>query len=152
MKLSKNKITFLAIASVVLTISCVMSCVTPTPKTKTPNALLLEWNEIYETLDTTIDESVDMEVWGLREKLEPHGITVFRVDPNNVEHQRRYQRHLLGNLNPRMEMTDWQIHKAHSYPVNGTMYDESCPHCRKEMVEYINVGIQRYKAEVEMGV
>jgi len=76
-----------------------------------------------------------MEVWGLREKLNPYGISVFRVDPNNAEHQRRYKRHLLGNLNPRMEMTEWQIHKVHTMPTNGTLFNRDCPYCETELLE-----------------
>ena len=47
---------------------------------------------------STETEKVDMEVGALREKLNPCGISVFRIDPNNPEHQRRYQRHLVGNI------------------------------------------------------
>jgi hypothetical protein len=36
----------------------------------------------------------DAEVAQLREVLEPVGLTVYRIDPTNPEHQRRYARHL----------------------------------------------------------
>ena len=108
--------------------------------------LVAEWNDIYDNVDTTIDESVDMEVWGLREKLNPHGISVFRVDPYNPQHRKRYERHLMyyPKKDPlkdiryqqyhTAEMTDWQIHKAHTMPVMGTLYDEECPYCTEQIL------------------
>jgi len=106
--------------------------------------LVTEWNEIYDTLDTTIDESVDMEVWGLREKLNPHGITVFRVDPYNPQHRKRYERHLMAYpkkdpskkiMYQQYRLTDWQTHKAHVMPSNGTLYDDDCPYCSDKTLE-----------------
>ena len=38
---------------------------------------------------------VDMEVYMLQQKLNKHGIDVFRVNPNDAEHQRRYKRQLI---------------------------------------------------------
>jgi len=40
--------------------------------------------------------SWDYEVEHLSSMLNKHGITVFRIDPTNPEHQRRYRRHLEG--------------------------------------------------------
>ena len=59
----------------------------------------------------------DYEVNYLNKRLNMHGVTVLRVNPSNPEHQRRYRRHLIGNLNPRMEMTPWQIQKDLVDPV-----------------------------------
>ncbi len=151
MNQKKQKYTYIASSLVfglpMLLILLMFGCQTETlsPRQDSPTIhqehykLLAEWNDIYDNVDTTIDESVDMEVWGLREKLKPYGITVFRIDPNNAEHQRRYKRHLSGNLNPRMEMTDWQIHKVHSFPANGTMYDDDCPYCKKQVLNIISL-------------
>ena len=93
-----------------------MGCATKTVqenKETTPlENLIAEWNTLYNTIDVTFDTSVDTEVWEIREQLEPHGMSVLRVNPNNLEHQRRYRRHLLGITNPNMERTKYQINMA----------------------------------------
>ena len=128
----KRTIQALAVATVYLPIIALgawcfslVSCNTPeaNPQTK--------WNNYYENLDTSIDTSVDMEVMELREQLEPHGMSVIRVNPNNPEHQRRYRRHLLGSENPSMEITDYQRHETHS--IHGS-YGNECTWCRKEIL------------------
>jgi len=105
-EMKKSLYNLLAIALVhglpMLAFLMLVSCQTEQPTTEIYESverkgeLMAEWNDIYETMDTEYDFSVDMEVGALREKLEPHGITVMRVNPNNVEHQRRYRRHLLN--------------------------------------------------------
>ena len=93
-----------------------MGCATKTVqenKETTPlENLIAEWNTLYNTIDVTFDTSVDTEVWEIREQLEPHGMSVLRVNPNNLEHQRRYRRHLLGITNSNMERTKYQINMA----------------------------------------
>ena len=93
-----------------------MGCATKTVqenKETTPlENLIAEWNTLYNTIDVTFDTSVDTEVWEIREQLEPHGMSVLRVNPNNRERQRRYRRHLLGITNPNMERTKYQINMA----------------------------------------
>lgn len=79
----------LSILSVII-FSQLVSCTAPEPDPQT------KWNNYYENIDTSVDTTVDVEVMRLREQLEPHGISVFRVDPNNPYHQRRYQRRLAG--------------------------------------------------------
>lgn len=65
--------------------------------------LRAEWDAIYENVeiphpprsyDSVKEVPFDGEVEILNYMLEGTGITVFRIDPNNPEHQRRYRRHL----------------------------------------------------------
>jgi len=116
-----------------------MGCATKTVqenKETTPlENLIAEWNTLYNTIDVTLNPSVDMEVWGIREQLEPHGMSVMRVNPDNPEHQRRYRRHLLGSTNPSMEITEYQIHEKHS--THGS-YGSECVWCRKEILNSMN--------------
>ena len=79
----------------------------------------------------------DYEVNYLNKRLNKHGVTAERVNPRNPEHQRRYRRHFLGDLNPRMEMTPWQIHKVHYSPSNGTLFNKDCPYCQKNLVDQV---------------
>ena len=115
-----------------------MGCATKTVqenKETTPlENLIAEWNTLYESIDVTLDTSVDTEVWEIREQLEPHGMSVLRVNPNNLEHQRRYRRHLLGRENPSMEITDYQRHEKHS--VHGS-YGTECAWCHEEILDSI---------------
>ena len=109
----------------VILFSQLVSCTAPEldPQTK--------WNNYYENIDTSVDTTVDVEVMRLREQLEPHGMSVIRVNPDNPEHQRRYRRHLLGNTNPSMEITDYQRHEKHA--TQGS-YGTNCTWCRKEIL------------------
>ena len=75
--------------------------------TKSEIDLHKEWDEIYANVEPYVHPPRDYgytpandEMFRLRSELNPYGISVFRVDPNNPEHQRRYKRHLSGNLNP----------------------------------------------------
>jgi hypothetical protein len=59
------------------------------------------WDEIYKDVKPHVHPPrhygyvpADDELLRLRTELNPHGISVYRVDPNNTEHQRRYRRHL----------------------------------------------------------
>tara|TARA_R100000458_G_scaffold35528_1_gene32917 strand:- start:4991 stop:5398 length:408 start_codon:yes stop_codon:yes gene_type:complete len=116
MKPKRNLVTFIAISTFILFATFIMSCqvkvpiedpftqeeemierVLPDlPKPIQDEKLVKKWNTIYESRDSTYDHTVDMEVWGLREKLDKHGIDVWRVNPLNPQHQRRYKRHLSG--------------------------------------------------------
>ncbi len=31
-------------------------------------------------------------------------------------------------------MTDWEIHKAHSLPTNGTLFNDDCPFCAERVL------------------
>jgi len=58
-----------------------------------------ETYECSQTRYNSYNPERDYEVEHLSSMLSKHGITVFRIDPNNPEHQRRYKRHLSGDLN-----------------------------------------------------
>ena len=82
-------------------------CTTSQPDAQT------KWDAIYEDVKPHVHEPrhygyvpADDEVLDLRSELNEYGISVFRVDPNNPEHQRRYKRHLSGNLNPTYAMEE----------------------------------------------
>jgi hypothetical protein len=59
-----------------------------------------EWDEIYDGVYAPHPPRYygyvpeDDEIFRLRGLLHPHGISVFRINPNDPEHQRRYRRHL----------------------------------------------------------
>ena len=60
-----------------------------------------EWRDVYDkvelphaTRDYGYNPNRDYEVDYLNGLLNEHGISVFRINPNNPEHQRRYRRHL----------------------------------------------------------
>jgi hypothetical protein len=96
-RVRKRKLQALAVATVYLPIITLGAwCFSLIGCNTTETDPQTKWNKYYENIDTSIDTSVDVEVMELREKLEPHGISVIRVNPNNPEHQRRYQRHLIG--------------------------------------------------------
>tara|TARA_R110000765_G_scaffold2393_1_gene7346 strand:- start:538 stop:1068 length:531 start_codon:yes stop_codon:yes gene_type:complete len=142
----ESKIKKVLIATSIISIVTLMSVFLPSCQSVEPpegdciiedntQELLNErWNERYASITEEYDNSVDMEVGALREKLNPHGISVMRVNPNNAEHQRRYRRHLLGSENPSMEITDYQVHEAHS--IHGS-YGTDCTWCRKEILDGI---------------
>lgn len=119
------------------------------PVETSPSLLQQEWDEIYPgdaiphpPRDYGYDPSRDYEVEYLNEQLNKHGVTAERVNPLNLEHQRRYRRHFLGDLNPRMEMTPWQTHKVHSSPSSGTLFDENCSFCEDLMLDILlDIGI-----------
>lgn len=129
----QSKIKNVLIATSIVCIVTLLSVVFPSCQSVEPTTGE-RWNEKYESVTLKYDNSVDMEVGALREKLNPHGISVLRVDPNNAEHQRRYRRHLLGSENPSMEMTEYQVHEAHS--VYGS-YGTDCTWCHEEILDGI---------------
>mgnify|MGYP003122337565 CR=1 FL=1 len=72
-------------APLLLLIMFLMSCTVSFNKSK----------EQPTTNETEEIPVVDMEVYMLQQKLNKHGIDVFRVNPNDAEHQRRYKRQLI---------------------------------------------------------
>ena len=82
-----------------------LSCNTPEAYTPTESEtdLQKEWRDIYKDVElphatrsyaSVRDVPFDSEVELLNYILEDTVISVFRIDPNNPEHQRRYRRHL----------------------------------------------------------
>ena len=126
----ESKIKKVLIATSIISIVTLMSVFLPSCQSVEPpegdciledNAQELineRWNEKYASVTEKYDNSVDMEVGALREKLNP----------------RRYRRHLLGSENPSMEITDYQVHEAHS--IHGS-YGTDCTWCHEEILEGI---------------
>ena len=84
-----------------------LSCSTPT---ESEMNLRNEWREIYDNVSYphtphTFNIPVT-EVEILNYELKGTGITAFRIDPNNPEHQRRYRRHLEEPVGFRTVETD----------------------------------------------
>ena len=82
-----------------------LGCGTAEPYTpaESETDLQQEWREIYKDVEiphpprsyaSVKDVPFDYEVELLNYILEDTVISVFRIDPNNPEHQRRYRRHL----------------------------------------------------------
>ena len=104
MKMLVNILLFIPFIALIFWVA---GCTTPQPDAQA------KWDAIYEDMEPYVHETrhygyvpADDEVLSLRSELNEHGISVFRVDPNNPEHQRRYKRHLSGNLNPTYAMEE----------------------------------------------
>ena len=83
--------------------SCSNQTKTVVEQPTSSDSLHQAWDEIYKDVSVPrhrYNPKRDYEVEHLNTALYEYGITAFRINPNNPEHQRRYKRHLSGNLNP----------------------------------------------------
>ena len=101
-KVLANFLLLLPVAGIIFWLaSCSNQTKTVTEQPASRDLLHQEWDEIYEGVSAPhppryygYNKTMDYEVEYLNGLLNEHGITVFRIEPNNPEHQRRYRRHL----------------------------------------------------------
>ena len=91
-----------------------------------------QYQEVEERTKNFLPSEFVSQIWWdegdidfINQQLEGTGVTAFVVDKNNLEHQRRYRRHLSGNLNP-PPLSGWDKHRRHfSKKINPT----GCQYC-----------------------
>ena len=102
MKTMANLLLLLPVVGIIIWLaSCATQTKTVTEQPTSSNSLHQEWDELYEGIYSPhppryygYNPEKDYEVEYLNGVFNEHGISVFRIDPNNPEHQRRYRRHL----------------------------------------------------------
>ena len=100
-KMAANVLLLLPVIGILFWLAGCSSQQPETVMEKLPNKLQQEWDKVYSDYEMPhpprsygYDASRDYEVDYLNGLLNEHGITVFRINPDNPEHQRRYRRHL----------------------------------------------------------